>query len=63
MNSAQRIILKTVSYCGLALSIIPALLIFGGTIEKATYNNLLVVGMFLWFGTAVWWIKADHLGE
>ncbi len=29
---------------------------------KETYFQLLLVGMLLWFGTAIFWIKPDDLG-
>jgi len=54
---------RLLSYCGLALSIVPALLVFEGTIAKDLYLNLMVGGMLLWFCTAVLWIRPDHLGE
>ena len=61
MSHATKRILQTISFCGLALSVIPALLLCGGTIGEQTYLNLMLIGMFLWFGTAVFWIKKDHL--
>lgn len=56
-------VLKLISYLGLALSIIPALLMFWGTVSKDTYLWLLLVGMLLWFSTAIFWIKPQHFGE
>lgn len=52
-------ILKSVSYTGLALSIVPALLAFAGVIEQQLQFNLMIAGMLLWFGTAIFWIKSD----
>jgi hypothetical protein len=60
MNKITRRCLKLVSYLGLALSIVPALLAFQGTLSTDVYFNLMLVGMVLWFGTAIWWIKPDH---
>ena len=62
MSSARKKILQTISLCGLALSIIPAFLVYGGAIGKQTFLNLMLLGMFLWFGTAIFWIKKDQLG-
>ena len=62
MNDTTKKILQTASFCGLALSVIPAFLVTGGAMEKETYLDLMLIGMFLWFGTAVFWIKKDHLG-
>ena len=61
MSSNTKKILQALSFCGLGLSIIPAFLVFGGAIEKQLYLNLMVAGMLLWFGSAIFWIKADHL--
>ena len=63
MNSQKKIILQIISLIGLALSIIPAFLSFGGILAKDTYLQLMIVGMVLWFGTAVFWIKSKSLEE
>lgn len=52
--------LKSVSYLGLALSIVPSLLVFAGRLSMETNLNLMAVGMVLWFATAVFWIKRDQ---
>lgn len=52
--------LKLISYCGLALSIIPAFLVYHDTLSKESYFNLMILGMLLWFSTAVFWVKPDH---
>lgn len=62
MNNDSKKILQIVSFCGLGLSIVPALLVYGGVMEKQLYLNLLLTGMLLWFGSAIFWIKKDHLG-
>lgn len=53
-------LLKLISYLGLAMSILPAMLFFAGKLDRQTYLNLLIVGMILWFSTAIFWIKSDH---
>ena len=62
MKSASHgyLYLKLVSYCGLALSIVPAVLVFTGTFEKATYLSLLILGMVMWFSSAIFWIRPDQ---
>ena len=60
MKSLSKYILQAISYMGLALSIIPALLVFGGILSKEVYLWLMLVGMVLWFGTAIFWIRKDH---
>ena len=44
MTTAKKL-LQTLSICGLALSVIPTLLVFGGAIAKQTYLNLMLLGM------------------
>lgn len=51
--------LRLVSYLGLALSVVPSLLVWAGKIDMSTNYMLLNVGMFLWFGSAVFWIKRE----
>ncbi|MHC4477745.1 MAG: hypothetical protein ACYTEL_19035 [Planctomycetota bacterium] len=63
MNLQKKFILQIISFIGLALSIIPAFLLFGGILAKDTYLQLMIVGMILWFSTAVFWIKPDHFGQ
>lgn len=60
MKSLSKYILQTISYLGLALSIIPAFLVFGGILSKKVYLGLMLVGMVLWFSTAVFWVRKDH---
>lgn len=60
MNYRTKRILQAISFTGLAVSIIPAFLVFGGILSKGAYLNLMVVGMLMWFGSAVFWIRKDH---
>lgn len=55
--------LRLISYCGLALSCVPAVLVYHGTITRDTYLLLILLGMLLWFSTAIFWIKPDHMPE
>ena len=61
MTSQKKLILQVISFLGLALSIIPAFLVFGAIISKETYLWLMILGMVMWFSTAIFWIKRDHL--
>ena len=61
MTSQKKLILQVISFLGLALSIIPAFLVFGAIIFKETYLWLMILGMVMWFSTAIFWIKRDHL--
>jgi hypothetical protein len=61
MTSRIKHILQVISFVGLALSIIPSFLVFGGVVSKEVYFHLMAAGMAMWFCTAVFWIKKDHL--
>lgn len=63
MTTTTKRFLQFLSFCGLALSIVPALLVFPGVITKDLYFKLITGGMLLWFSTAVLWIKPDDLGD
>lgn len=60
MKSSTKNLLRLVSYCGLALSILPAVLVYRGVLSKETHFIVMNVGMLLWFCSAIWWIKPDH---
>ena len=45
MTSRTKHILQAISFSGLALSIIPAFLVFTGVLSKEIYLHLMVVGM------------------
>lgn len=59
MTAPTKRLLQTISFSGLAISVIPALLVYGGGIAKQTYLGFMLLGMFLWFGSAIFWIKKD----
>ncbi|BET68326.1 hypothetical protein ASA1KI_32440 [Opitutales bacterium ASA1] len=50
-------VLKLLSYAGLALSLLPSFFVFAGTMAPATSKTIMIVGMVLWFSTALLWIK------
>lgn len=56
-------LLKITAFTGLALSILPAFLVFAGTITWGTYQALMVAGMVLWFGSALVWIKPEKTDD
>jgi hypothetical protein len=45
------------SVIGLGLTILPAVLVFSGTLSWQTHANLMTLGMILWFFTAPLWMK------
>ena len=48
--------LKLLSFTGLVLTVVPAVLVFAGTIAWATHARLMLLGMVLWFLTAPFWM-------
>lgn len=56
-------LLKIISYTGLALTILPSFLVLKGVIELKTHFLLMIVGMVLWFPTAIFWMKSPKLDE
>lgn len=54
-------ILKIISVLGLALTIVPSLLVFSSVITKQTHFRLMTVGLVLWFATAPFWMRSKSL--
>ena len=63
MTQQTRRILQTISFLGLMVSVLPAFLVFGGVVSRQTHLHLMLLGMAMWFGTATFWIRRDHLGD
>ncbi len=57
--TAKSPLLKLLSYLGLALTLVPSLLVFYGLIELIAYKWLMLAGTLLWFVTAPFWINED----
>ena len=56
-------ILIIISYLGLALTIVPAILVLQGIITLQKNFLMMTIGMILWFGTAPFWMKSKSLDE
>ncbi len=53
-------LLKILSYTGLALTVVPAVLVLAGIISWRAHAVLMLVGAALWFSTASFWMgRAD----
>ncbi len=50
-------LLKFISFAGLALMFVSAILVFNGAMAKATYELLALAGTALWFATVPLWMK------
>lgn len=51
-------LVKLISFTGLGLSIIPAILVFQESITPDTCKNLMTVGTVMWFTTAPSWMNS-----
>jgi hypothetical protein len=49
-------VLKLISFLGLALTVVPALLVFTGSMSWGTHAALTLLGAVLWFGSAPFWM-------
>lgn len=52
----MKIIYQIISGIGLALTIIPSILVFAGQLDFQTNKTLILVGTFLWFLSAPFWV-------
>jgi hypothetical protein len=57
----MNILLKIVSFAGLSLTILPAIFVFNDVISFEMHTQLMVIGMFLWFGSSPFWMKEKKL--
>jgi hypothetical protein len=56
----MKYLLKTGSFVGLGLTVVPAFLVFSGTLTWDTHAVLMAVGALLWFGTAPFWMVKEE---
>lgn len=57
----MNLILKIVSFIGLALTVVPSYLVFKNVIEFQVHTLLMFIGMILWFATSPFWMKEKKL--
>jgi len=50
-------VLKLISFLGLALTVVPAFLVFTGSMGWGTHATLMLLGAVLWFGSAPFWMR------
>ncbi|EPR65210.1 hypothetical protein [Cyclobacterium qasimii] len=56
----MKLLLKIISFIGLGLCIVPAILVFGEHMEASTCKQLMFLGTIMWFATAPsWMIKKE----
>lgn len=56
-------VLIIVSFIGLALTIVPSILVFKQVINIEMHFHFMLAGMFLWFGTSPFWMKTKALDD
>ncbi|MEN6454962.1 MAG: hypothetical protein ABFD10_11940 [Prolixibacteraceae bacterium] len=56
-------LLIILSFIGLALTIVPSVLVFKGVIGMENHFQMMVAGMVIWFVTAPFWMKSKSLDE
>ncbi|SHM57279.1 hypothetical protein SAMN04488057_102187 [Cyclobacterium lianum] len=59
----MKLLLKTISFLGLGLNIVPAILVFGAYMSPDTCKLLMLIGTVLWFGTAPSWMNKDKAAQ
>ena len=52
----KKLILKIISYTGLGLTIIPSILFLMDKIELSQLKLYMLIGVIVWFGSAVFWV-------
>jgi hypothetical protein len=57
-GTRMKILLILISCIGLAMSILPSVLVFLGKMDMQTNTTLMTIGMVLWFGTSPFWINS-----
>jgi len=55
------VLLKIISFSGLAFTVVPSIFVFTQTISFEMHANLMVAGMILWFTTSPFWMKEKKL--
>jgi high-affinity Fe2+/Pb2+ permease len=52
-----------ISLAGLILTLIPSIIFFAGGIDHSTQNSLVLIGTFLWFVSAGFWLGGKEKVE
>ena len=62
-ENRMKTFLKAVSFIGLALTIVPAFLVYHNTITWDSHALLMLVGTVLWFLTAPFWMRGAGVAK
>lgn len=60
-NSGLKVLLIVISIVGLALTIVPSILVFAQEISIEMHKQLMLPGMILWFFSSPFWMKEQKL--
>ncbi len=55
--------IKIISFTGIGLAAISAVLVFKGIIPVKTHFTMLTIGMVLWYATAPFWQRSKSLAD
>ena len=53
----MKTLLQLASFVGLALTVVPAFLVFAGTISWEQHALAMLIGTLIWFASAPFWMK------
>ena len=59
----MKTLLRTLSFLGLALTAVPAVLTFYEVMTRPASFAAMNIGMVLWFSTAVFWIGRERTSD
>lgn len=57
----MNLLLKLISFTGLALTVLPSILVFKDVISFEHHTLLMFIGMILWFASSPFWMKEKEL--
>ncbi len=52
----MKILLKTLSFIAILMTIVPSILVFNGKMDLETNKNIMTAGMLLWFAATPFWM-------
>ena len=58
----MKILAKLVSVIGLGLTVVPAYLVWSGSMTWDSHASLMLLGTVLWFGSAPLWMRKEGAG-
>jgi hypothetical protein len=56
----MKALIKLISSVGLALTVVPAALVFAGETSWDTHATLMLIGTLLWFATSPFWMREER---